>query len=207
MHFCTNGDPLEPSGSSFWVSMGSDQGRVWQGHGEWTKKKNVEATSKISASKGNNCQNRRDLKYLIAPLWDYQLSEWRKKKIRIKKLIRRKLRKRTEMATWHFESHFQKQSISECLRRDKASTEAVIQTLAILPDWQKFKDLYMSDGGIAHLTSMFLWGDDPGIESNLILTHASIFVDMSRWRLFQGWRTTTLLVHSYSTGDDTDFGE
>lgn len=80
----------------------------------------------------------------------------KKKKIRIKKLIRRKLRKRTEMATWHFESHFQKQSISECLRRDKASTEAVIQTLAILPDWQKFKDLYMSDGGIAHLTSMIL---------------------------------------------------
>lgn len=32
------------------------------------EKKKVEATSKISASKGNNCQNRRDLKYLIAPL-------------------------------------------------------------------------------------------------------------------------------------------
>ena len=110
------------------------------------------------------------------------------------------------MATWHFESRFQKQSISECLRRDKASTEAVIQILAIPPDWQKFKDLYMSDGGIAHLTSMFLW-DDPGIESNLILTHPSILVDMNRWRLFQGRRTTTLLVHSYSTGDDTDFGE
>lgn len=85
---------------------------------------------------------------------------------------------------------------------DKASTETLMKTLAALPDWQKLKDLYMSDGRIVHLISIFLPGDDPGIKSNLIRSHPSVSVAMSRWRLSHtaGWPHSVL---SGSTGDDT----
>lgn len=85
---------------------------------------------------------------------------------------------------------------------DKASSETPIETLAVLPDWQTSRICTMSDGRIVHLISIFLWGDDPGIKSNLTRSHPSVSVAMRRWRLSRsaGWAHSVL---SGSTGDDT----
>lgn len=85
---------------------------------------------------------------------------------------------------------------------DKASTETLIETVAVLPGWQKIKNLYMSDGSFVHWISIFLWGDDPGIKANLIQSQPNVSVAVSRWRLVHSaGRPRSVL--SGSTGDDT----
>lgn len=53
------------------------------------EKMRLQQHQKIAASKCSNYQNRRDLKYLIAPLWDYQLSEREKKNQNWKTMCRK----------------------------------------------------------------------------------------------------------------------
>lgn len=81
---------------------------------------------------------------------------------------------------------------------DKASTETLTETLAVLPDWQNLKDLYMSDGRIAHFISISLQADGPGVRSNLIRSHgAPVAIRLAHTEEHPLWAQG-------STGEDTE---
>lgn len=122
----------------------------------------------------------------------------KKKKIRTENLMCRKWGKGTENGTM---ASLDPAPQSRALMRQSQhwNSNRDISSPSRLAD---LKDLYMSDGRIVHLISIFLWGDDPGIKSNLIRSHPSVSVAMSRWRLSHtGGRAHSVL--SCSTGDDT----
>lgn len=96
------------------------------------EKMRLQQHQKIAASKCSNYQNRRDLKYLIAPLWDYQLSERKKKKSELKTSCAENEEMAQKMVPWHLWILLSKAEHWW----DKASTETLIETLAVLPDWQ-----------------------------------------------------------------------
>lgn len=161
------------------------------------EKMRLQQHQKIAASKCSNYQNRRDLKYLIAPLWDYQLSE-RGKKIRTEKLMCRKWGKGTKMVTWLLGSVLKsrawvRKSQLWNSNRDISSSSRLAEAQGFVHVW--WKDCSLN---INFSTRRWSW--------HQIQSHPKppeCFCCYEQVEAVSPWRVTPLCAHG-SSGDGTD---